>query len=711
VEVTSADIARIAGVGANAVSNWRKRHEDFPKPIGGTDRSPRFALAEVQAWLSRQGKAVEVTAEQKLWQALDSTQSTMSPVDALGLVGTLLLYLRAHPATSVPQDSREFDQLVGHAEHFWVTHAANASGMLEATGPTGIAVGELGARQATLFQAAAEACAVAGADKTFADLCDRVLDAGPRAGLAPTAPELAELMLDLAGPAEGELLDPACGTGSILLAAEARGYRRVLGQELSAPTARIALLRLAFAADASGNGSYGVQVGDSFSRDAFPGFEAAAVVSNPPFADRTWWHDELANDSRWVYGVPARLDSELAWVQHALAHVVPGGRVVLLMPPGAAARASGRRIRAEFVQRGVLRAVVALPPRAAASYALSLQVWVLQQPGNDRRVPRRVLMIDTASPETVSGRAALRRESPDWEQLREELATAWSAFERAPEQFTEWSGVARSVPVAELLDDEVDLTPRRHLPLAVSDEAGHDSREALRTSLSERIAALARLLPGELPEAGAGSEHVRVMSVDELARVGGVFMRRPVPVLGEPDEPLDADTIEARAVTARDVVLGQAPSETMTVLADAVRNPPIRDGDVLVPAFGRRLVARVASGDDIGAYASAGVFVLRPDLHLVDPWYLACFFSSSEGGRQATRSASSLRDNFRFDPRKIRVPLLPLESQRVYGAAFRRLTEFSLELRTVHDLGRELVGLATDALLAELSVESRSRVL
>ncbi|MEV6924532.1 N-6 DNA methylase [Dactylosporangium sp. NPDC051485] len=60
VEVTAADVARIAGVGRAAVSNWRRRHADFPAPIGGTPYSPTFALADVEAWLIDNGRAANV---------------------------------------------------------------------------------------------------------------------------------------------------------------------------------------------------------------------------------------------------------------------------------------------------------------------------------------------------------------------------------------------------------------------------------------------------------------------------------------------------------------------------------------------------------------------------------------------------------------------------------------------------------------------------
>jgi hypothetical protein len=57
VELTAAAIARRAGVGRAAVSNWRRRYPDFPEPVGGTEASPTFSQAAVDAWLRATGKA------------------------------------------------------------------------------------------------------------------------------------------------------------------------------------------------------------------------------------------------------------------------------------------------------------------------------------------------------------------------------------------------------------------------------------------------------------------------------------------------------------------------------------------------------------------------------------------------------------------------------------------------------------------------------
>lgn len=71
-EVTAAGIARLAGVGRAAVSNWRRRHGDFPKPVGGTETSPTFRLTAVERWLRDQGKLAAVPLRERVWQQADS---------------------------------------------------------------------------------------------------------------------------------------------------------------------------------------------------------------------------------------------------------------------------------------------------------------------------------------------------------------------------------------------------------------------------------------------------------------------------------------------------------------------------------------------------------------------------------------------------------------------------------------------------------------
>jgi len=709
VEVSAADIARIAGVRASAVSNWRRRNEDFPKPVGGTDRSPRFNLADVEAWLRREGKTGQIPAAERLWQAVESARAEVSLPDALARSGMLLRYLSKHADVPLPMNGSEILELIDRA-------AAEFQG--PGRGHLGVSrESEPGVRELTMLHEVANAARADDPGRTFEYLCSRFLDSSARSGVAATSPELAELMLDLAGLTDGTLLDPACGSGGILLAAAGRGIPRVWGQEISPSLALVARLRLALAtghaaetatggrptAEAQGAETQGFEIraGDSLREDAYPLQSADAVVCNPPFADRNWGQEELVDDPRWKYGVPARLESELAWVQHGLAHVRLGGMVVMLMPPAAATRPSGRRIRASLLREGALRAVISLPPRLAAHYALALQIWVLQAPAPGSRASH-VLLADTSGTGTPGARQA-GPAAPSWEELRGLVSGIWTRFLSDPQGIpadVSGVGVAISVPVIDLLDDEVDLTPGRRLPTSRSSQSSPRELAERRSRLAGMLRDLAELLPDPPQPAGPAARAARVVTLEELAQTGAVFIRRAQHRPADDKDRALGPPVTGHVLTGAGIARGEPPSRQAEVIADEIRTPMVRLGDVLVPQIARRLVARVAADTDVGAYLAPSVYLIRADPATVDPWFLAGILSSSDGGRQAM--TSTLADHVRFEPRRVRIPLLPLEEQRSYGETFRRLAEFARMLRETRDSGIDLVHDLTDATIAML---------
>ena len=137
---------------------------------------------------------------------------------------------------------------------------------------------------------------------------------------------------------------------------------------------------------------YDQSAGDAMRNDAFAGEKADAVVCDPPFNERAWGYEELVGDPRWEYGLPPRGEPELAWVQHCLTHVKPSGLVAILMPPAAASRKAGRRIRANLLRAGALRAVMALP---------GCDLWLLRRPAAGERPPSDVLILDAATDPSV----------------------------------------------------------------------------------------------------------------------------------------------------------------------------------------------------------------------------------------------------------------------------------------------------------------------
>ncbi|MGW5678271.1 N-6 DNA methylase [Streptomyces sp. NPDC003860] len=700
-EVTAAGIARLAGVGRAAVSNWRRRHADFPKPVGGTETSPAFALSDVERWLREQGKLAEVPLRERVWQQLADSPATAAAT--LTRAGFALLLLRERPSTwqelTARHDERMAELLPTAVEQVASVrfgddrHALLARACLEFP------------RQAIPFlRSVGELADELGPRQTYEFLLGRFLDANIRQ-YTPTPPGPAALMAALAAPPQASavtVLDPAAGAGTLLraVARPAALYAQEADPDLTALTA----LRLALQADAVSAASavcVRARSGDTLRADAFPDVTVDAVLCHPPFNERNWGHDELSYDPRWEYGLPARTESELAWVQHALARLRPGGTAVLLMPPAAASRRSGRRIRAGLLRRGALRAVVSLPAGAAPPYGIPLHLWVLRKPASGQLPPPEVLFVDTAD----LGGAGGGRDRLDWQTVHNAVLDAWLAFSGTDDPGTDdpgatppaapaagapqpgRTGVSRAVPVIELLDDDVDLAPARHVPPAA---AGGDvaELERARAKLTETLRLTGELAPA--PTAGTAERAVwPTTTVGELARAHALSLRAgttaavPAPAAPAPARPSPRDAV----LTEQDVLAGAPPTGA---LPDAPDDEPVRleAGDVVVPVLGGGSVVRVVDERDAGAALGRNLQVLRPDPQALDPWFLAGFLRGTANTRQASSYASTAT---RLDVRRLQLPRLPLADQRRYGARFRALAAFEEALRLAGRLGEQLV--------------------
>src|SRR5436189_2195635 len=62
------DVARLAGVNKSAVTNWRDRHRNFPKPVPTAERGIFFKRQAVLAWLEA-NRPTNFRLEQWLWEA------------------------------------------------------------------------------------------------------------------------------------------------------------------------------------------------------------------------------------------------------------------------------------------------------------------------------------------------------------------------------------------------------------------------------------------------------------------------------------------------------------------------------------------------------------------------------------------------------------------------------------------------------------------
>ncbi|WP_075738494.1 N-6 DNA methylase [Streptomyces acidiscabies] len=633
VLVTLAEIARIAGVGRAAVSNWRRRFPDFPLPVGGSDASPQFALDTVEEWLGKHGKSrVTGGTLDRLWPHIEALGDRIRMGLVIAEAGLRLAEVGEPPR--------------------W---------------PKGVS--RLTAGELRLVEDAVRAGQALGAADAFRVLLERWLSTHVRQVTTTPLP-LARLMAELADEVRGKspvrfAADPACGTGSLLVAAVRRwsepGPLRLMGVDSDAVLVRLATARLSLA---GGSDQTDIEVADTLRDDPAAGDRADVILCNPPANERAWGHAELATDRRWLFGPPPRTESELAWVQHVVASLSEeDGTAVVLLPPAVASRRAGRRIRAGLLRAGALRAVVALPPGAASPYGVGLHLWVLRA-AYVTPDDAGVLMVDAADcrhTPTEGGTQVV-----DWDGVRERVFAALRG-ETPP-------GVV-TVPVVDFLGDETDLTPARHVPpavatsavelnrsLALFDRAIVDARDAgaalrpLVSSYTSRVRGT--LSVGELENAGA----VELMSGGALPE--GVLRRGPRPDRGVP--------------VLMAAHLGEGQSEQWWMASEDVELGE-RDRVLTVTGFGDVVVVTTFMEFDAWVETAAPTVLgphlqrLRVNPELLDPWFLAACLRVRFNARQAGTHASV---SSRVDVRRLRALRVPMDEQRRYGAAYRQLVAF-----------------------------------
>ncbi|MEV6429875.1 N-6 DNA methylase [Nocardia sp. NPDC051463] len=627
--VAAAEIARLAGVTRATVSNWRRRHADFPAPVsGGTESRPVFHLGEVQEWLRDRG-----------------VRSADSPVQRLRAV------LRA-----------EVDP-------------AEVPALMKVVSDRGIADGT------AVHAAIHDVVGDAGIKATLDVLAERGLDAEPSTGVYPTELPVAALMADLlaaaSSPKPQSILDPACGSGALLTEAARIGASTLAGQDvLAVQAARSAAL---LHAELPGVGVE-IRTGDSLLSDAFPGEEFDAILSNPPYAQRDWGADQLALDLRWEYSVPPRGESELAWVQHAISHLHPGGTGIILLPPAVASRTSGRRIRMELLRANALRAVIALPPGASTPKQVGLQIWVLRRP-DSAATSEFVLFTDTARVRDSGGSQS------DWQALAERVTDTWRAFDHGDMEAATIAGFTAVVRIMDVLDDDIDLAPARRVRAAIDPDSVAASAHVAIELLGGHLAELRTVAETVERWSPGGNLALRTATVGDLER-GGVVHLVPLTAedqaVGSPQRPV---------LSGRDLLAGWGPSG-LTGPGVHVSTEVIREGDILVSRFrddhGASPGARVAEGVDVGAVPGVGVIVFRADPTRLDPWFFAGFIGSPDNSA-AMFGATTIR----IEPTRLRIPILRLEDQKPYAEAFRRLHLLRVAAARTADAARraaELIG-------------------
>jgi hypothetical protein len=456
----------------------------------------------------------------------------------------------------------------------------------------------------------------------------------------------------------------------------------VLGCERDPALAALACARLGFVTE-NREVRTEIATADALRDDPFAGVRADIALCNPPFNERDWGYEELATDQRWTHGLPPRTEPELAWVQHLLSHLKPGGAAVIVLPPAVASRKAGRRIRGSLLRTGMLRAVVALPPGSAQPHSVSLQLWVLRAAPDSpvsTAASQDALLVDA----TRFARPGAREPGPDWDALGAFVLSALEVLDHPDADLPE---SAVRVPLLDLLDDEVDVTPGRYTasstePSGIELAASWGQLGASLADLAGHVQYLSKLgFEAETPQATA--------TVGDLVKAGALTLRA-----GQQPSETAAPSREAAVplLTVPDLLMNGTPSGLLPV---GSAHTIVEGGDVVVAGVVRAFKAWVHEGPPMAL--GPQLYALRVDQEKLDAHFLAGCLRAPANGRQAGTHASS---SSRVDIRRLQVLQLPLEEQTAYAETFRRLTTFEALLAKADDLGKGLVSDVSDRLAA-----------
>ncbi len=687
IPVTTAQIAQMAGVRPSAVSNWRRRHEDFPASIGSGPRGgDLFSREAVTIWLRAHGHDVaEAGAGERIFSLLDSLRGVMATDEAVGLA---LRWLIVADAVE-PKRARQLSNVALHQD----TAAVLAELRDVSRGLAGHddALWHFVEQKPEVAERVLAECLRLSAQDRCAVLeyllarDTNVARSGRR-----TDADLAQLLVDLAGPIEGLVLDPATGAGDVLLAAaqSARGGQTVFlaGESISAPDAAFASARLAMHGLTSD-----IRAENSLSQPTFEMATADIVICDPPLGHRSAAKHLRPDDPRWFAGTPSASSADFAWIQHALWLTKPETGRAIVVTGIDATFAGGRadQIRRVLLSKGMVEAVIALPAGSAGRHtSIGLAVWVLRRPGANDPM-RNVTFVDA----TREGRGSRR---PLDHELREkivECVVAGRAVTTLYDSGPGWPGSLRQDQMAVVIaGDEQALAP----------DEGFDPRawvgEALDDVLSSEMWDAGRAVYPAFPDALADISAKWNLALDfsvypryqveipaphrleDLLRGGSVEMLAGLRVPAEAycDQGTPVVRGHRSAVDQRHVDPALLPDDVVLT----------KSGDLIVqprPMGRPPLVALSAAEGEALIYPS---ICLRPREAWVEPTLLAAAVETAAASPRAATIGGTPRSMRRW-LLAVEIPRLGEEEANVAAQALRSFDELVETLRSAADLVSE----------------------
>jgi type I restriction enzyme M protein len=319
--------------------------------------------------------------------------------------------------------------------------------------------------------------------------------AGKKAGEFYTPPEVSTLLAKLLKPMAGDrILDPACGSGSLLIKVGKQVGSEdffLAGQESNGSTWALCKMNMFLHGMDSARVEWCDTINSPRLVDDRGLMKFDIVVANPPFSLDKWGAEGAAKDrfNRFHRGIPPKSRGDYAFISHMVEASL--GKVAVIVPHGVLFRgASEGKIRRQLIEENLLEAVIGLPPNLF--YGTGIPAAILMF--NRKKENSDTLFVDASREfEDETNQKRLRVKDID------KVVATVKSFQSVPHY-------AYRSTLEEIRDNDFNLNIPRYVETpALETEIDVHAVQAEITELEEQLSQARDALNSSLKELGYGS--------------------------------------------------------------------------------------------------------------------------------------------------------------------------------------------------------------
>lgn len=395
--INTTEIAQMANVSVSTVSNWKRRSDTFPEPVGTKDGKPAFDYDQVARWLRDNDKEFHDSRVRSLvWEYANQVRGKM---DAIEGGARFVAFLHLRKAASEYGLEVQWQTLVDDGdEESWVSYVDDIETIERETKHllSNYVVDYVRSliKSDDIETIQDNVSLVDAIDlPNIMEAADMVIDAmwnNRQVYLGDNDSPLYHVMAEMANTwaktcsePNPTFYDPACGGAFVAMQVALHNpqYRFALA-DINSLAAVIAQAR--FFLQFGKNATETIVLNDLIRNDPFPGLKCNLSVVTPP-RGLSASADTGVTDPRWAYdasngaGRRPAFPSETAFLQDCIFHLDGAGRAFVALRPSFTTGRSFANLRRRMVADGVVEAIVSLPRRQLRDTSIPIDIWVLSK--------------------------------------------------------------------------------------------------------------------------------------------------------------------------------------------------------------------------------------------------------------------------------------------------------------------------------------------